>query len=105
MSDKQIFPMVSTEYIPAHKYIGVWDGKSTGYGDFFINHDCDHICGIINSLAEKSHPIITGHTAGWYFDGGKRLYFYGSGVETDYSGDVPKEFVRRCFFMRNYEAL
>ena len=92
MSDKQIFPMVRTEFIPAHRYIGIWDGRSTSYGDFFINHDCDHVCGIINSLAEKSHSVVTAHTAGWYFEDGKRLYFYGSGVENDYNGAIPDGF-------------
>lgn len=95
MSDKQIFPMVKTEFIPAHKYIGIWDGRSTGYGDFFVNNDCDRVCGIINSLGDKSHPIVTAHTAGWYFEGGKRLYFYGSGVENGYNGTVPEGFELR----------
>lgn len=95
MNDKQLFPMVRTEFIPAHKYIGIWDGRSTGYGDFFVNNDCDYVCGIINSLGEKTHPIVTAHTAGWYFEGGKRLYFYGSGVEADYGGVVPDGFELR----------
>ncbi|MCH5268804.1 MAG: helix-turn-helix transcriptional regulator [Lachnospiraceae bacterium] len=92
MSNNQMFPMIRSEFIPAHKYIGIWDGRSTGYGDFFINHDCDYVCGMINSLAEKSHPVITSHTAGWYFEDGKRLYFYGSGVETSYNGEIPEGF-------------
>lgn len=95
MNDKQLFPMVRTEFIPAHKYIGVWDGKSAGYGDFFVNNDCDLVCGMVNSLGENCHPIVTAHTAGWHFEGGKRLYFYGSGVETDYNGTVPDGFELR----------
>ena len=95
MSEKANFPLTKTEFIPAHRYIGIWDGVSTGYGDFFGRNDCDYVCGIVNRLSGVSDPVVTGHTAGWYLDGGKRLYFYGSGVESGYSGKIPEGFEMR----------
>lgn len=86
-------PKVRVEYIPAHKYIGVWDDKASCYGEFWDDHNCDEVCGIIDSLSNVSDPIITGHTAGWYYnDSGERRYFYGTGVPADYSGEIPKGF-------------
>lgn len=83
---------VRTEFIPAHKYIGIWDDKATGYGDFWQRHDCDNVCGIINSLSNVSDLIITGHTAGWRRLNGELRYFYGTGVPVDYDGKVPEGF-------------
>lgn len=88
---------VRVEYIPAHRYIGIWDDQASGYGDFFAKHDCDAICGIIDSMQNVSHPIVTPHTAGWYPVNGKRGYFYGFGVFADYDGIVPEGFAIREF--------
>ncbi|MCH5324394.1 MAG: helix-turn-helix transcriptional regulator [Eubacterium sp.] len=89
---------VRVEYIPAHKYIGIWDEKALGYGDFWENHDCDRVCGIIESMRDVSHPVVTGHTAGWTKnDRGERRYFYGIGVDADYDGVVPEGFEIREF--------
>ena len=85
------------EYIPAHKYIGVWDFTADNYGDFFKKHDCDTICGIIESMSNVSHPIVTGHTAGWFYENGKKGYFYGFGVPDDYDGEIPEGFELRSF--------
>ena len=85
------------EYIPAHKYIGVWDVTTDNYGDFFKKHDCDTICGIIESMSNVSHPIVTGHTAGWFYENGKKGYFYGLGVPDDYDGEIPEGFELRSF--------
>lgn len=74
---------VRVEYIPAHKYIGIWDANVSNYGDFWRNYDCDKICGIIDSMSHVSDPIITCHTAGWFYKNGKRGYFYGFGVPAD----------------------
>ncbi len=83
------------EYIPAHKYIGIWDKNATGYCDFWQNRNCDEICGIIESMTNVSHPIITSHTAGWRMENGTRGYFYGFGVPNDYDGIVPEGFELR----------
>lgn len=80
------------EYIPAHKYIGIWDDTATNYGEFWENHDCDEVCGIIESMRNVCHPIVASHTAGWKQHKGQRLYFYGFGVADDYEGAVPEGF-------------
>lgn len=83
---------IRVEYIPAHKYIGIWDINAADYGSFWNNHDCDTICGIIDSMSHVSHPIITCHTAGWFYDKDKKGYFYGFGVPHDYQGVIPDGF-------------
>lgn len=84
---------VRTTFIPAHKYIGIWDEDALGYGDFWNHHNCDEVCGIINSLSNVCDPIITGHTAGWFYnENGERRYFYGTGVPADYDGEIPAGF-------------
>ena len=85
------------EYIPAHKYIGIWDITSKHYGDFWEKHDCDTVCGIIDSMSHASHPIVTGHTAGWFYENGRKGYFYGFGVPDDYVGEIPEGFEVRSF--------
>lgn len=88
---------VRTEFIPAHKYIGIWDDNAKGYGDFWLKHDCNAVCGIIDSLSNVSDIVITGHTAGWHTLNGGRRYFYGLGVPADYDGTVPDGFEIREF--------
>lgn len=83
---------VRVEHIPAHKYVGIFDAGVDNYGDFWQKHDCDAVCGIIDSMSHVSHPIVTPHTAGWFWQDGKRGYFYGFGVPADYSGEVPEGF-------------
>ena len=85
-------PNVRVEHIPAHKYIGIFDINARDYGSFWKNHDCDKICGIIESMSHVSHPIVTPHTAGWFMEGGKKGYFYGFGVSHDYDGIIPEGF-------------
>lgn len=88
---------IITEFIPTHKYIGIWDDNAENYGDLRRRHDWDKICGIIDSLSNVCDPIITGHTAGWKNTGGKRRYFYGTGVPLEYSGAIPEGFEIREF--------
>lgn len=84
------------EYIPAHKYVGIWDEKATDYCNFWEGKDCDRICGIIDSMSHVSDPMVTGHTAGWYLnEKGERRYLYGSGLMADYAGEVPEGFELR----------
>ena len=86
---------VHMEHIPAHGYIGIWDIDAADYGAFWSRHDCDSVCGIIDSMSHVSHPIVTCHTAGWFYENGKRGYFYGFGVPEDYQGVVPEGFELR----------
>lgn len=84
------------EYIPAHKYMGIWDKQAKNYGEFWEGKDCDRICGIIDSMSHVSDPIVTGHTAGWYLtEEGERRYLYGSGLVADYAGEAPEGFELR----------
>lgn len=84
------------EYIPAHKYMGIWDEKAADYCDFWAYNDCDRVCGTIESMAHVSDPIVTPHTAGWYLnERGERRYLYGLGVPADYVGEVPEGFELR----------
>lgn len=43
-------------------------------------------------MSHVSHPIITCHTAGWFYDKDKKGYFYGFGVPHDYQGVIPDGF-------------
>lgn len=86
---------VRVEHIPAHSYIGIWDIDAADYGSFWNRHDCDNICGIIDSMSHVSHPIVTCHTAGWFYENGKKGYFYGFGVPEDYQGVIPEGFQLR----------
>lgn len=97
--DKTILkkPNVRMEYIPAHKYIGIWDDRASGYGDFWNYHDCDKVCGTIESMRHVSDPVVGCHMAGWHYVEGKRRYFYGFGIPTDYEGEIPEGFEIREF--------
>lgn len=90
------------EHVPAHKYIGIWDKEATDYCSFWKRHDCDKVCGIIDSMSHVTDPIITGHTAGWFWEDGKKGYFYGFGVPADYDGVIPEGFELREFPANNY---
>ncbi len=83
---------IRVEYIPAHKYIGIWDESVSSYGDFFAKHNCDEITGTVESMTHVCDPIVTAHTAGWFMENGKRGYFYGFGVPLDYDGEIPEGF-------------
>ena len=88
---------VKAEFIPAHKYLGVWEPKAKHYGDMWEYHDCDTVCGIVDSLSNVCDLIVPGHTAGWYMTNGERRYFYGTGVPLDYSGKIPEGFELKEF--------
>lgn len=83
---------VRVEHIPAHKYLGIWEERADNYGDFWKYHSCDEVCGIIDSMDKMAHPIVTAHTAGWKKSGDKKTYFYGLGVQVEYSGEIPAGF-------------
>jgi len=81
---------VRKEFIQAHKFIGVWDISSQDYMQFWANgHDCDEICGVLESM---SNLVLPGHlvqTAGWFYANGQKGYLYGIPVPADYQGEVP----------------
>jgi AraC family transcriptional regulator len=85
------------EYIPEHKYIGIWDIRVDNYGDFWKFHDCDEVCGIIESMRNVALESVGPHTAGWFYENGKKGYFYGVGVSSEYNGVVPEGFeMKEC---------
>lgn len=90
-------PRIRMEYIPAHRYVGIWSDKAAEYGGFWEEQNCDEVCGTIESMRHVSHPVVGCHTAGWRRTGGQRKYFYGLGVNDDYTGNIPKGFEVREF--------
>lgn len=86
-----VLPSYRMEYIPAHKYLGVYKPSETANGPIWAGHDCDLLCGIISSMT-NTHPIVTGMTAGWKWNGKEKSYFFGAGVERDYAGKIPEGF-------------
>lgn len=95
-------PSIRFEYIPAHKYIGIWDIRANNYCDFWKYHDCDEVCGIIESMRNVASESVGPHMAGWFYENGKRGYFYGLGVPTDYNGEIPDGFEVKEFPASNY---
>ena len=93
---------VRFEHIPAHKYIGIWDIRATYYGDFWDYHNCDEVCGIIESMRHVALESVGCHQAGWFYENGKKGYFYGFGVPADYNGVVPDGFEMREVPASNY---
>jgi len=96
-----VLPSNYIEFIPAHKYLGVYKKSATKNGDIWPGHDCDLLCGIVSSI-KNTDLIITGHTAGWTWKKGKRSYFYGAGVETNYNDPIPEGFELRGEFPGSY---
>jgi hypothetical protein len=88
---------IRMEYIPAHKYIGIWSEEAIGYGDFWAKNNCDEVCGIIESMKHISDPVVGCHMAGWHYVDGERKYFYGLGVSPDYDGEIPEGFSVKKF--------
>lgn len=84
---------IRMEYIPAHKYMGIWEERAANYMEFWKYHDCEEICGTIDSLSHIMHPVVTAHTAGWFRQtNNHKDYFYGLGVADHYDGEIPKGF-------------
>lgn len=83
---------VRLEYIPAHKYVGIWETRALNYGEFWKYHDCDEICGLIESMRNVAHEVVGSHMAGWFNREGEKGYFYGFGVPMDYDGGIPDGF-------------
>ena len=82
---------IKIEFIPTHKFIGVWDISVQNYGDFWSNgHDCDEICGTLESMSNLVLPGQLGQTAGWFYRNEQKGYLYGIPVALDYTGPIPE---------------
>lgn len=67
---------IKVEFIPAHKFIGIWDISATNYGDFWDNgHSCDEISGTLESMSNHALPGQLGQTAGWFYQNGQKGYY------------------------------
>lgn len=85
-------PNIRVEYIPAHKYLGVFRADEVDGEPIWPGHDCDLVTHTVESMAHLSDVIVGAHTAGWVIRGDQRCYFYGLGIPVDYKGKVPKGF-------------
>lgn len=82
---------IRTECIPAHKFIGIRDLTAGNYGEFWENgHNCDEICGTLESMSNHALAGQLGQLGGWFYSGGKKGYLYGMAVPADYEGPVPE---------------
>lgn len=85
-------PNIRVEYMPAHKYLGVFRAATVEGENIWPGHDCDLVTHTVESMAHLSDVLVTAHTAGWRICGNERCYFYGMGVPADYDGVVPQGF-------------
>lgn len=85
-------PNIRVEYIPAHKYLGVFQAAEVDGERIWPGHDCDLVTHTVQSLSHVSDVVVTAHTAGWRINGSERSYFYGVGLPVDYAGVVPAGF-------------
>jgi len=82
---------IKVEFIPAHKFIGIWDIGAADYMSFWNNgHSCDEVCGTLESMSNHVLPGQLAQTAGWFYRNGKKGYLYGIPVPLDYDGPVPE---------------
>ncbi len=88
-------PQTWIEYIPAHKFIGIYDINAKGYWDFEKRGDFNRIEGLLESMVPLQHPVVWSHHAGWFYQDDKKGYFYGTGADADYSGEIPEGFEMR----------
>lgn len=85
-------PNIRAEYIPAHRYLGVFRASVQAGEHIWPGHDCDLVTHTVESMGHLSDVVVGAHTAGWRIDGEERRYFYGLGVPEDYAGPVPAGF-------------
>lgn len=96
-------PFVRMEYIPAHRYLGVYGEAETENGRIWPGHDCELACGIISSFRDADlDVVVTRFTAGWTHENGERRYFFGAGTPVGYDGKIPDGFELRGEFPGSY---
>ncbi|WP_068621366.1 helix-turn-helix domain-containing protein [Paenibacillus tuaregi] len=91
MSNVHLKPVeTKVEFIPAHKFIGIWDISVQNYGDFWNHgHNCDEVSGTLESMSNHVLPGQLGQTAGWFYQNGQKGYLYGILVPSEYDGTIP----------------
>lgn len=85
-------PEVWFEYIPTHKFVGLYLPEGKGFWDMENRGDYEQLEGIMESMVPFQHPVVWSHHAGWFYRDGRKGYFYGTGVPEDYSGVIPDGF-------------
>ena len=85
-------PTVRVEYIPEHQFLGIWDSRVQEYFPFWEYHNCDEVCGVIESMDYAALPVLGCQTGGWSWENRKRGYCYGMGLPAGYSGKIPDGF-------------
>lgn len=85
-------PNIRVEYIPAHKYLGVFRSSEADGEKIWPGHDCELVTHTVESMTHLADVIVGAHTAGWFIRDNECSYFYGLGVPVDYDGVVPKGF-------------
>lgn len=88
-------PNIRVEYIPAHRYLGVFRESVVENERIWPGHDCELVTHTVESLGYLADAVVGAHTAGWAIDGERLGYFYGLGVPVDYAGAVPSGFELR----------
>jgi len=96
-----VSPFRMITYIPAHKYLGVYQRSMTKDGELWASHECGLLTDYVSGM-DNTHGLVTAHTAGWTWENGKRNYFYGAGVESDYNDEIPEGFELRGEFEGSY---
>ncbi len=96
-------PYIRVEYIPAHKYLGIYRESNTKEGKIWPQHNCDLACGILSSFRDEDLDlVVTRFTAGWRWEKGERTYFFGTGVPVNYDGQIPEGFELKGEFPGSY---
>ena len=85
-------PNIRVEYIPAHRYLGVFRASEADGEAIWPGHDCELVTHTVESMSHLADVVIGAHTAGWRICGEERSYFYGLGVAENYDGVIPKGF-------------
>lgn len=88
-------PNIRVEYVPTHRYLGVFRPSMQGEEPVWPGHDCDLVTHTVESLSHLADVVIPAHTAGWTINGDERQYFYGLGVPADYHDAIPAGFELR----------
>lgn len=83
---------VRITYLPAHRYVGIFEPHANSYLSFWNYHSCDDVVGVVDSMSHVAHPLVVPHTAGWCGQKGADGYCYGFGVDADYDGPIPEGF-------------
>ncbi|MEF2967809.1 AraC family transcriptional regulator [Paenibacillus sp. M1] len=94
---------IKVEVIPEHQFIGIWDPQASGYHSFWKNgHNCDDICGSLESMSVRTLTGQLGQLGGWYYENGHKGYLYGIAVPAEDTGMIPEGMEQRSISRSEY---